>query len=390
MALPTLQLPDSLNYIGIFLTLECNLNCSYCINDPEQSGRRESLFPIQAKSLRRNLTPAQWIEALKRIPFRPDLPITLQGGEPTLYFGGKGLGMILSGTEHYFDLLTNLAQKPEVFARNLNGQQRKLQRDAPYPSIRVSYHAEEMNRVWQGQGFAELVNRCEALRNHGFRVSPIKAESDVGIYMVAHPQNQVTSEMETTFAGRVPFETKEFLGVYEGKLYGHYLYPHSTDLISRGIHPRTLSCECRTSELLLDPLGFVWGCHYYLYESWGQGGPIREFQALAETGFRFGAHGAQIFSGRDITPVGHMLDPDFTLADLDVFRPCHHYGRCIGCDTKIKNDRFQNYYDKGIPHTSVSMRNIHMPSSLLQSITNLDQVRPFLSLSPDQKAHASP
>lgn len=379
MALPLFQLPDTLNYVGVFLTLECNLGCSYCINDPRQTGRRKTLFPSQAKSQRRCLTPAEWVQALNRIPYRRDLPITLQGGEPMLYWSGKGLGMILSGTPHYFDLLTNFALKPELFASSLNGQQRKLQRDAPYPSIRVSYHAEEMGRVWHGRGFAELVSRCEALRDHGFRVSPVKAESDVGIYMVAHPQNKVTAEMESIHAGRVPFETKEFLGIHEGKLYGHYLYPFSTDLIASGIHPDPLSCECRTTELLLDPLGFVWGCHFYLYQSWIAGGALREFEELEAQGFRYSEFGAGIFMNRNLAPIGHILDPDFSMSELEVFRSCNHYGRCIGCDTKIKNDRFQNYYDKGVAHTSVEIRNIQMPDSLYDKIENLEQARQFFS-----------
>ncbi len=379
MVLPSLQLPNTLNYIGVFLTLECNLSCSYCINDPQQTGQREMLFPIQAKSLRKCLTPAEWSQALNRIPYREDLPITLQGGEPMLYWSGKGLGMILSETPHYFDLLTNFALKPKTFANNLNGQQRKLQRDAPYPSIRVSYHAEEMNRVWRGQGFAELINRCEALSDYGFRVSPSKAESDVGIYMVAHPQNKMTAEMESTYTGRVPFESKEFLGIHEGKLHGHYLYPFSTDLIARNIHLNTLSCECRTTELLLDPLGFVWGCHFYLYQSWIAGGPVREFEELEAQGFRYSENRARIFAIHDLAPIGHMLDPDFTMADLEVFRSCRHYGRCIGCDTKVKNDRFQSYYDQGIAHTSVMIRNIQMPASLYDKVENLDYSQKFFT-----------
>lgn len=378
-ALSPIPLPDSLNYIGLFLTLECNLNCSYCINDPQQLGRRNSLFPMDGKSARKGLTPEQWVTALQRLAFRPDLPITLQGGEPMLYWGGKGLGLILSQTPHYFDLLTNFALKPEVFARNLNGQQAKLQRDAPYPSIRVSYHADEMNRTWNERGFEELVARCEALRDYGFRVSPTKADSDVGIYMVEHPQNRVTAAMQAAYAGRVPFETKEFLGVHDGKLYGSYLYPFSTDLIARGIYPTTLRCECRTTELLIDPMGFVWGCHYYLYEGWSHGGPQQEFAALALEGFRFAQHGARIFAGRALAPVGHLLDPDFSMAALELFRPCNQYGRCIGCDTKIKNDRFQSYYNRGVPHTSVHIRNIHLPSALLGKIDNLEQARRFFS-----------
>lgn len=379
MKLSPLQLPDTLNYIGVFLTLECNLNCLYCINDPEQAGRRSSLFPIQAKSLRKGLTPDEWAQALNRIPYRPDLPITLQGGEPMLYWNSKGLGLILAETPHYFDLLTNFALQPEVFSRNLNGQHAKLRRDAPYPSIRVSYHADEMNRSWRGRGFEELVERCVALGDHGFHVSPVKAESDVGIYMVEHPDNVVTPEMKTAYEGRVPFEGKEFLGVHNGKLYGHYLYPFSTDLIARNIYPSTLKCECRTTELLVDPLGFVWGCHYYLYESWSRGGPVAEFAKLEEAGFRYTELGDKVFAGRSLAPVGHLLDPGFGMEQLDVFRPCSHYGRCIGCDTKIKNDRFQSYYDRGVPHTSVKMRNIRMPAELLGQIEDLELCRQFIS-----------
>lgn len=377
MSLPPLLLPDTLNYIGLFLTLECNLNCSYCINDPEQLGRRSSLFPIESKSVQKSLTPSEWVTALQRIPFSPDLPITLQGGEPMLYWSGKGLGMILPEVQHYFDLLTNFALKPEVFARNLNGQQAKLQRNAPYPSIRVSYHADEMNRAWKGQGFKELVDRCEALRDYGFRVSPNKAESDVGIYMVEHPQNAVTPEMKAIYEGRVPFEGKEFLGVDEGELHGHYLYPFSIDLIARGLHPTTLNCECRTTELLLDPMGFVWGCHYFLYEGWSHGGPQKEFAALKAENFRFTQCGATLFEGHTVSPVGHLLDPEFSMADLEVYRPCSHYGRCIGCDTKIKNDRFQSYYDRGVPHTSVKIRNIEMPLHLYGKIDNLERAKQF-------------
>lgn len=389
MILPPLQLPDTLNYIGAFLTLECNLSCSYCINDPEQAGRREVLFPIKVKSRRNCLTPAEWAQALNRIPYRQDLPITLQGGEPMLYWKGKGLGMILSETPHYFDLLTNFALSPEVFVNNLNGQQQKLQRDAPYPSIRASYHAEEMNRVWHGRGFAELVNRCEVLSNYGFRVSPIKAESDIGIYMVAHPQNRITAEMESIYAGRVPFEAKEFLGIYEGKLYGHYLYPFSTDIIASGIHPNTLSCECRTTELLLDPLGFVWGCHFYLYQSWVAGGPVREFEELEVQNFRYSECGSKIFANHGLAPIGHLLDPDFSMSDLDTFRNCHYYGCCIGCDTKVKNDRFQSYYDQGIAHTSVKIRNIQMPVSLYSKIENIERARQFFSHSLPVRNHAN-
>lgn len=364
MTLAVLELPITLNYIGLFLTLDCNLNCSYCINDPTQTGQRSKIFPISPAGQHRHLTPEQWVAALNRIPASADLPITLQGGEPMLYWKGRGLGEILCGVDHHFDLLTNFALPPDRFAQSIRGQEHKLKRDAPYPSIRVSYHAEEMNRTWQNRGFSELVDRCVALSDHGFRVSAIKHETDVGIYMVAHPDNQFTTEMQQICHGRVHFETKEFLGVHEGQLFGHYLYPLSTDLIARKIASSTLTCECRTTELLIDPLGFVWGCHYYLYASWERGGPVHPFERLSTKNFRFTQFRDELFEHGDLHPIGHLLDPDFTIEALSEFRPCAHYGRCIGCDTKIKNDRFQSYYDRGVPHTSVQMRNIKFPRSL--------------------------
>lgn len=379
-ALSSLRLPDSLNYIGVFLTIDCNLNCAYCINDPQQSGDRGKVFRIHRQ---RELSPAQWARGLSRIPFSPDLPLTLQGGEPMLYQKGQGVGLLLEGLPHYFDLLTNLTMKPEAFSESLRGQHAKLMRDAPYPSIRVSYHGDEMNRIWKDRGFAELVDRCEQLAQFGFRVAPVKNDSDVGIYMVEHPDNPPSDALAPIAAGRVPFETKEFLGVHAGKLFGHYRYPFSTDLIVRQIHPQPLECECRTSELLLDPLGFVWGCHLYLYETWKSGGMQTEFDRLQAADFRLKANYAQICGDAPYLPVGHILDPDFDMTDLAAFHTCRYYGLCIGCDTKIKNDRFQNYYDRAIAHTSVEIRGIRMPQALLAKLDQDERTAPFLIAIPD-------
>lgn len=352
----TLELPESLNYIGAFLTFDCNLNCSYCINDPEQRGDRKTIFLTNADKQRTELSPAEWIKILRRIPTREDLPVTFQGGEPTLYWKGDGLGLILSGTENYADLLTNFALPPEVFSRKLKGQQRKLQRSSAYPTIRVSFHVKEMDKLW-GDGFKELVSRCESLQEHGFTVSPDPLLSDIGIYVVDHPENKVSKEMQDYCEGRIPFFMKDFLGVHEGELHGQYGYPYSTDLISRGIHPKTLDCECKTTELLIDPLGFVWGCHFYLYHSWENKEPPKYMRALERSGFDF----SSLDFGQSIKPIGHMLDPGFSLEELEVFRPCSFYGRCIGCDTKLKRDRFAT---ENVYRSSVVIRNIQWPPEL--------------------------
>lgn len=369
MSLEPLAPPSTLNYIGVFLTLGCNLNCAYCINDPAQSAERKALFPLQAPEM----SPAYWVKALSRLPARADLPITLQGGEPTLFWRGKGLGDLLAGLPNSFDLLTNMTVPADVFAGRLNGQQNKLRRAAPYPSIRVSYHADEMETLWRGRGFARLVENCEALGGHGFTVSSDKATSDVGIYVVDHPDNNVTDDMREAAAGRVPLEMKPFLGVHDGTLHGEYLYPYSTDLIARGFAEQTLNVECRTSELLIDPLGFVWGCHFHLYETWRRGAPALPFASLEQHEFRFEAFGHALFEGEAIAPLGHILDPEFSFERLDVFRSCASYGRCIGCDTKIKNDRFQSLDDRENPHTSVEIREIELPAHLLHQLTERER-----------------
>lgn len=327
-SLPKLQLPESLNYLGAFLTMDCNLNCSYCINDPVQGGDRRAIFHDS-----KTLNPSDWAQIFNRIPVRDDLPITLQGGEPTMYAKGKGIGQILDHCEHWFDLLTNFALTPENFMRNLNGHQERFMRgqkmNLPYQSIRVSYHADEMNRVWKN-GIEELVRRCEGLREYGFQVSADKSLTDVCIYMVEHPSN-----VKPEITGDVYFETKPFLGVHDGKLYGDYAYPHSTDMIERDIWPVTLHCECRTTELLIDPLGYVWDCHFHLYDHW--------------------------LGNKKYHPLGNMLDPAFTLDVLKQWHPCSDYGQCVECDVKVKNNRFQNLMYRGIPHTSVEIKNISWP-----------------------------
>ena len=358
--LSPLALPASLNYIGVFLTFGCNLSCTYCINDPGQAGARGAMGNTEM--------PAElWVAGLSRLApaLGQDLPITLQGGEPTMFGRGAGLAELLAGVDAKFDLLTNLALPSVSMARAIGTHGERLRRRAPYPSIRVSYHPAEMDRVWT-KGLETLIARCEALRDIGFTVDADKRVSDVGIYLVAHPDNvPLQEETQRAAAGRIAFEPKEFLGLADGVVHGTYKYPFSTDLIAGGHWHTGLSALCRTSELLIDPLGFVWPCHHHLYETWMNGGTRAAYVTLSERNFRFGA---DALAGLALHPIGHILDPDFTLAALAKFRACGDYGACIGCDTKVKNNRFQSLQDIGQAHTSVEIRNIAFPSGLLEKI----------------------
>lgn len=255
-----------INYVGAFLTLACPLSCSYCIN------RAGDFKP------RRHMTAKEWIRGLSRIPTRNDLPITLQGGEPTAF---KGFYEVVAGVRAHFDLLTNAHFDLDKFVGCVPRE--RFGRIAPYAPIRISYHHETMHAV-------DTLEKAKFLQRHGFKV---------GIWAVRHPRHIDHYEWFSTLCAQshIDFRWKEYLA----KGYGTYRYPQSV------YQATTTKVECRTSEILIAPDGRLHRCH------------------------------ADLYAGRD--SIGHILDrklPDFRAA-----RPCRHFGQCNPCDVKVKHNRFQ-------------------------------------------------
>ncbi|HLW57196.1 MAG TPA: hypothetical protein VKY27_07410 [Bacteriovoracaceae bacterium] len=276
--------PSTYKYVGVFLTLSCNLSCSYCIN-----------HLVGLKSGRKLLSGQEWGRALSRLKFTgPKLPLTLQGGEPTIH---KHFYEIVNSIHDDFelDLLTNIQFDPKVFAQNISTK--KFNRDAPYAPIRVSYHPETMD-------FDETKNKVLELMNLGFRV---------GLYTVAHPDAMEEIERIKVICERegIDFRTKEFLGVHQGVRYGQYRWDDACFVTERK------NCLCKTTELLIDPFGDVYRCHHDLYNK--------------------------------ISPVGNLLDPDFEIEDI--YRECAFFGNCNPCDVKVKNNYLQEF-----GHTSVDIK----------------------------------
>ncbi|MDD2367009.1 MAG: radical SAM protein [Desulfuromonadaceae bacterium] len=282
MKLPAITIPDRYNYIATFLTLNCNLRCSYCIN-------RFSDLKAPGKML----SGKEWIAGLSRIVSRPDLPVTLGGGEPTLH---PDFHEIVNGIseELNIDLLTNLQFDISRFKAEISPE--RIKRESPYASIRVSYHPEVMD-------LEALVDKVLNLQNAGY---------SIGIWGVLHPlhEAEVLKARDFCIGLGIDFRTKEFLGEYDGIMYGSYSYPGAFD--KKGVK----NVRCRTSELIIGPGGDVFRCHSDLYD-----------------GF---------------SPVGNILDPDFYIDES--FRSCERYGFCNPCDVKLKTDRFQVY-----GHTSVEI-----------------------------------
>ena len=285
--LPNIVLPAAFNYIAVFLTFACTLRCTYCINHHGGDLVKG-----------RKLDGDDWIRGLNRLTAREDLPITIQGGEPTVH---RDFYKIVNGIRNdtHIDLLTNLEVDWAVFKSNI--EHTRLKRNAPYASIRVSYH--------HGQSdFTKTIERVSKLQESGF---------SIGIWEVGHPEylGDVYKRQSLAVQLGIDYRIKEFLGPHKGEVLGTFRYEEAVDSTS------LRHCDCRTSELLIAPDGGIFRCHSDLY--------------------------ANRYS------VGHILDPNYTGASLGQWSPCAVYGKCNSCDIKVKYDRFQKH-----GHSSVEIRNI--------------------------------
>lgn len=279
------------NYVAFFLTLACNLKCRYCINLHDGGSRYK-------KANRKHMDADDWIKAANRFVLRDDLPLSLQGGEATMF---KGFYKFVNEVKEdiQMDLLTNMMFNVDEFIKNVPVW--RFTREAPYAAIRVSYHPGQ-NDIY------DLIQKTLKLQDAGFRV---------GIYGIEHPTivDHIQRTKEKCLSLGIDFRTKEFLGEWEGNLYGTFKYEGSVCGDELG------HSECRTTEIIVDPAGYVYKCHSDLY------------------------------NGRN--PFAHVLDHDFNESSIEEFRRCDFYGECNPCDVKVKTNRFQVY-----GHTSVEIKNI--------------------------------
>jgi hypothetical protein len=278
-------LPDSFNYIGIFLTFRCPYKCPYCINNFQETCVNEY----------REIPGDDWVGFFRRLQTR-DIPITLQGGEPGMH--PDFISIVTQTLEtHQVDILTNLAFDLDAFIRAVDPD--RINRDAPYAPIRVSYHPSQYS-------LQTISRRVLKLMNAGFRV---------GLYAVLHPEQLDLIDHAQTYCETegIDFRTKPFLGWHNGRLYGDYAFLEAC----AGGPPK--HCECAPSELLAAPDGAIHRCHYFCYNR--------------------------------KPPLCRISDPAINLTDN--FLPCDHFGLCNPCDVKVKNNRFQQF-----GHVTARIRNV--------------------------------
>lgn len=275
--------PETYNYIAVFLTFSCNYHCSYCIN-----------YFGESKFVKKMLSGKDMVKGLNRIISRDDLPVTLQGGEPSLH---PDFIYIINNIkpELKIDILTNLQFDIDEFISKVDPN--RIKRNSPYASIRVSFHPKQMD-------IDKIIKKTLKMQDNGFYI---------GIWGVMHPiyEKDILKAQEKCRKLNIDFRIKEFLGKYNGKLYGTYRYEGACE------KKNTKKVKCKTTEFIIGTYGDIYRCHSDLYE------------------------------GRK--PVGNLLDPEFQIEDK--FRECKFFGQCNPCDIKVKTNRFQKF-----GHTSVEIK----------------------------------
>ncbi|MBU0466793.1 MAG: radical SAM protein [Nanoarchaeota archaeon] len=289
----SIKIPEEYNYICAFLSMRCNLKCSFCLNDIDGEFSRNKFIELPGE---------KWIEGLNRIESRPDVPVTFSGGEPFLHPDFIEIINKLK-PELNIDILTNLQWGKGGIERFVGEvDPARIKRDAPYAPIRVSYHPEQM-----GTG-EQLVADVRKLQDAGF---------SIGVWSVLYPSpEQLSAINQMQFRCKdagVDFRLKEFTGEYHGDFYGDYS-KYSRAAFSQDAETRM----CRTSELLMGSDGRVYKCHRDLFSE--------EY------------------------PTGQITSPDFQ-ASYE-FRRCDLFGQCHPCDVKVKTSHKQE-----LGYTSVEIKN---------------------------------
>jgi len=227
------------------------------------------------------MRPNEWIEALNKISATEEMPITLQGGEPTKH---EGFYDIVNYINKPMDLLTNLQFDVDEFMKYVSPE--KFKRNAPYPAIRVSYHPQQMS-------LQNTMGKLMMLKMNGYQV---------GIYTIDHPdyEGQNYKLKLACEVLEIKCKSKPLLGMYKGKLHGVYKYEGA-------VNSKRKECMCKPSELIIAPDGNIHHCHYSLYSN--------------------------SISGKNI--LSHDFEP------TNEFLHCINYGKCNPCDIKITTNRLQ-------------------------------------------------
>lgn len=274
--LDKIKLPDYFQYITAFVTMACPLNCSYCSNK------------LQAKPKGRNTISAEkWIQIFNRLD--TDLSIILFGGEPLAH---PEIYEIINGVNPKvkFEMLSVFPFNIDDFLSNVSPD--RFIQDLPYPSIRISFHPEEMD-------LDQTIQNALQLQKAGFGVV---------ITFVNHPSvapKLLNYKKQIESAGLL-CAIRPYFGKFEGSFHGHIKYKDSID------QEKTKSVKCKPHGFYIDPLGDTYSCRTKTL--------IQKYE----------------------DKIGNLLDPEF-VAFEDKYYDCDLYGQCNLSDITFRRDRYKKW-----------------------------------------------
>lgn len=218
-----------------YLTARCNFACDYCIQKPQ-------MIPGQKRKpwgRYQELTGTQWVDALNAFPVRPEHPLILTGGEPSLH---KDFAFIASRLEGYaLDMTSNLTFDIDAVAREMRAHGKQ------FATSFHTYHPKFLApEKW--------LDQAERLRDSGLVAKP--TFSMVNLQRFPHFRDD---EHDRNLAKLVQLADRRGL-VYQ---FNEFRGTHMGLPFERAEKHRI---ECTSAWVNIDPEGNIHNCQYHLTE----------------------------------------------------------------------------------------------------------------------------
>lgn len=239
-----------------YLTARCNFACDYCIQKPKMvPGQRRKPWGRY-----KELTGKQWVDALNAYPVRPEHPLILTGGEPSLH---KDFAFIASRLEGYdLDMTSNLTFDIDAFAKEMRAHGK---------TFKTSFHTYHPKFISP----EKWLDQAERLRDSGIVDNP--TFSMVNLQEFPHfrddEHDQNLKKLIQMADGRgLLYQFNEFRGTHMGEGFNR---------------DHKYKIDCTSAWVNIDPEGEVYNCQYHLTErknSFGNITKVAEAKPLPKMG----------------------------------------------------------------------------------------------------------
>ena len=231
------------------LTARCNMACSYCI----QKGLVLPGVPRRPWRRYEEMAGREWVRALNDLPCRPEHPLILTGGEPTLH---RDFLEIAAGLEGYrLDLTSNLSFDIPALARAMERAGKRF-----YSSFHT-YGPDYMEPE-------EFVARARLLLETGLVEHPVFSFLDLEYFPQFRrkdTQERIGRMVRAAREEGIPLSINEFRANHLGA-------PFSRET------RRTM--ECTSAWVNIAPDGEIYNCQYHLTAGKDSFGNIREISRV--------------------------------------------------------------------------------------------------------------